>query len=77
MNWTIDDLTTGLIAWLLVFSGAFFFGYPLGKIVGRRQMKREMEEKYFIYPYPECVAKAKKNMPGDILDAEILEVKNG
>jgi len=68
------DLTIIVIGFLLVWCGAYFFGYPIGKIVGRKQMKRQFEDKYFVYPLPECVAKAKKNKP-DILEAEILEVK--
>lgn len=71
------DLTILFLIVSLVFVGAYFIGYPIGKIVGRRQKLREIENVNFVYPLPECVAKAKKNIRKDILDAEILEVKNG
>lgn len=37
------DWMTICIGFLLVWTGAFFFGYPIGKLVGRRQLRRELE----------------------------------
>lgn len=71
MDWSIL-----IIGFLLIWIGAYFFGYPIGKIVGKRQKQREFEENNVIYPLPECVKHPRRTVDsGDVLLAEYLEEK--
>lgn len=36
------DLMTLIIGLSLVFTGAFFLGYPIGLIIGRRKARKEI-----------------------------------
>ena len=74
MDWTIL-----VIGFLLVWTGANFFGYPIGKKVGRRQERRLREAQEMFFGEPTVVALARqRSADSDILSAEILEeVGNG
>lgn len=61
MDWTLL-----FIAFSLAFVGAVFFGYPVGLIVGRRQLSR-VKTKLAFQPSCRC------SVSSDILSAEILE----
>lgn len=70
------DFMELIINFMLFFTVAFFFGYPLGWIVGRRQMKNGFARKYSFHPLPEYVAEAQGRLDEkDILNAEIIEHK--
>lgn len=70
------DFTIYFIGLMLVFTGAMFIGLPLGIFVGRREMRREFAETYFIYPLPQCVAESRGRLENaDILNAEIIDYR--
>ena len=70
------DLMLIVIIVALVGIGAFFFGFPIGFVVGRRQKQRQFERDYFIYPSPECVQQSGERLEkSDVLNAEIIEYR--
>ncbi|MDQ3132426.1 MAG: hypothetical protein M3Q99_16890, partial [Acidobacteriota bacterium] len=63
-----------IIGLSLVFTGAFFIGFPLGRIVGRRQMRRQLETEHDIIESLTLVPKTRWRFgKTDILSAEIIE----
>lgn len=74
------DLTGLAIGVLLVFTGVYFIGYPIGKIVGRRQAQREFKEwepVSVIYGQPKVARErlftSPPDEPEDVLEAEFVE----
>lgn len=62
-------LTGFLIGFGLVLTGAFFFGYPLGHLRGRRAVYREIRLNRGNYT-------PRKKYCRDVLDAQFLEDRN-
>lgn len=61
------DLTTLLIGLGLVWTGAAFFGYPVGRIVERKRILREREYDPTLVCRPN-----RKFTKADVLDDEII-----
>ncbi len=69
------DLMTALIGIFLVWTGACFFGYPIGRIMGKRKALDTIADEYALIPkaFWKSSINSGDSDDSEILNAEIIE----